>query len=64
MSFLQLVRREMHGSLQKLLIMSGIGGVSNASILAAINAGVQDTGSVESPACGRRHSFWSRSSCS
>ncbi len=49
MSFLQLVRREMHGSLQKLLIMSGIGGVSNASILAAINAGVQDTGSGGKP---------------
>ena len=42
MSFIQLVRREMHGSLPKLLLMSGIGGVSNASILAAINTGVQD----------------------
>jgi putative ATP-binding cassette transporter len=41
MSFLQLVRREMHGSLQKLMFMSGIGGVSNSAILAAINAGAQ-----------------------
>ena len=45
MSFLQLVRREMHGSMPKLLLMSGLGGISNASILAAINAGVQDTSS-------------------
>ena len=49
MSFLQLVRREMHGSLPKLLLMSGLGGVSNASILAAINSGVQDTGSGQKP---------------
>ena len=49
MSFLQLVRREMHGSLPKLLFMSGIGGVSNASILAAINAGVQDSDSGQKP---------------
>src|SRR6201997_1278278 len=43
MSFLQLVRREMHGSMPKLLFMSGIGGISNASILAAINSGVQES---------------------
>jgi cyclic peptide transporter len=49
MSFIQLVRREMHGSLPKLVIMSGVGGVSNASILAAINAGVQDAGSGQKP---------------
>jgi putative pyoverdin transport system ATP-binding/permease protein len=49
MSFLQLVRREMHGSLPKLLIMSGVGGVSNASILAAINSGVQDAGAGQKP---------------
>jgi len=49
MSFLQLVRREMHGSLPKLLLMSGLGGISNASILAAINSGVQDTGSGQKP---------------
>jgi putative pyoverdin transport system ATP-binding/permease protein len=49
MSFLQLVRREMHGSMPKLLFMSGVGGISNASILAAINAGVQDAGSGQKP---------------
>ncbi len=49
MSFFQLVRREMHGSLPKLVFMSGLGGVSNASILAAINAGVQDTAGGEKP---------------
>jgi putative pyoverdin transport system ATP-binding/permease protein len=49
MSFLQLVRREMHGSMPKLLFMSSIGGISNASILAAINSGVQDTGSGQKP---------------
>ena len=41
MSFLQLVRREMHGSLPKLLFMSGLGGISTAAILTAINAGMQ-----------------------
>jgi putative ATP-binding cassette transporter len=41
MSFLQLVRREMHGSLPKLLFMSGLGGVSTAAILGAINSGLQ-----------------------
>jgi putative pyoverdin transport system ATP-binding/permease protein len=49
MSFLQLVRREMHGSMPKLLFMSSIGGISNASILAAINTGVQDTSSGQKP---------------
>ena len=49
MSFLQLVRREMHGSMPKLLFMSGVGGISNASILAAINAGVQDASSGQKP---------------
>jgi putative ATP-binding cassette transporter len=41
MSFLKLVRREMQGSLKRLVIMSSLGGVSTASILAAINAGAQ-----------------------
>jgi putative ATP-binding cassette transporter len=41
MSFLQLVRREMHGSLPKLLFMSALGGISTATVLAAINAGMQ-----------------------
>ncbi|MFZ3308906.1 MAG: cyclic peptide export ABC transporter [Xanthobacteraceae bacterium] len=49
MSFFQLVRREMHGSVQKLVFMSGIGGVSNASILAAINSGMQDSDSGQKP---------------
>jgi putative ATP-binding cassette transporter len=49
MSFLQLVRREMHGSMPKLLFMSSVGGVSNASILAAINTGMQDTSSGQKP---------------
>jgi putative ATP-binding cassette transporter len=49
MSFLQLVRREMHGSMPKLLFMSSVGGISNASILAAINTGVQDTGGGHPP---------------
>lgn len=44
MSFLELVRREMHGSLPKLLFMSGLGGISTAAILAAINAGLQGRG--------------------
>ena len=38
MSFFQLVRREMQGSLDRLAVMSGLGGVSNAAILAAINS--------------------------
>jgi len=41
MSFLNLVRREMHGSLPKLAFMSGVGGVSTAAVLVAINAGLQ-----------------------
>src|SRR6516225_6908449 len=49
MSFLQLVRREMHGPMPKLLFMSSLGGISNASILAAINTGVQDTSSGQKP---------------
>ena len=41
MSFFLLVRREMQGSLPRLVVMSGLGGISNAAILAAINAGAQ-----------------------
>ena len=52
MSFIQLVRREMHGSLPKLVIMSGLGGISTAAILAAINAGMQ--GGDE----GQKTSLW------
>ena len=47
MSFFQLVRREMQGSLDRLAVMSGLGGISNAAILAAINAGAQAAGSGE-----------------
>jgi putative ATP-binding cassette transporter len=48
MSFLKLVRREMQGSLNRLAIVSGLGGVSTATILAAINSGAQaaDSGKV------------------
>ena len=49
MSFLQLVRREMHGSLPKLLSMSGLGGISTAAILAAINAGLQGSSGLWAP---------------
>jgi putative pyoverdin transport system ATP-binding/permease protein len=47
MSFFQLVRREMQGSLDRLAVMSGLGGISNAAILAAINAGAQAAGMGE-----------------
>lgn len=47
MSFLQLVRREMHGSLPRLVFMSGLGGISNAALLAAINAGAQNSSSSD-----------------
>ena len=49
MSFIDLVRREMHGSMPKLVFMSGFGGISNASILAAINTGVQDADDGQKP---------------
>src|SRR6516165_10844001 len=39
MSFFQLVRREIQGSLYRLVFMFGLGGISIVSILAAINAG-------------------------
>jgi putative ATP-binding cassette transporter len=41
MSFFQLFRREMQGSLPRLTLMSVLGGLSNAAILAAVNAGAQ-----------------------
>ncbi len=47
MSFFQLVRREMQGSLDRMVVMSGLGGISNAAILAAINAGAQRAGEGE-----------------
>ena len=48
MSFLQLVRREMRGSLRKLVFMAAVGGISSAAVLAAINAGAQAAGDSES----------------
>ena len=39
MSFIQLIRSEIEGSLPKLVIVSAVGGLSNAAILAAINSG-------------------------
>ena len=39
MSFIQLVTRDMHTSLRKVVFMSALGGMSNAAILAAINTG-------------------------
>lgn len=39
MSFIQLVTRDMRTSLRKVVVMSALGGVSNAAILAAINTG-------------------------
>jgi cyclic peptide transporter len=41
MSFFRLVRREMESSLERLVIIAGLGGISTASILAAVNAGAQ-----------------------
>ena len=52
MSFFQLVRSEMHGSLRKLLLVSSIGGISSAAILAAINAGAQAADE------GKKASLW------
>ena len=44
MTFFQLIHREMEGSLPRLVFMSGLGGISNAAILAAVNAGAQAAG--------------------
>src|SRR5690242_5606836 len=41
MPYLRLVRREMQSSLVRLAFMAALGGLSNAMILAAINAGAQ-----------------------
>jgi putative ATP-binding cassette transporter len=53
MTFLQLIRREIHGSLPKLIFVSAVGGVSNAAILTAINAATGDI--IE----GKNPSLWS-----
>src|ERR1700733_3842826 len=52
MSFFQLVRTERRGSLRKLLLMSSLGGISSAAILAAINAGAQAADQ------GKKASLW------
>ncbi len=52
MTFLELVRREMHGSMPKFLVMSALGGISTAAVLAAINSGIQSTGE------GHKTSLW------
>jgi putative ATP-binding cassette transporter len=44
MTFFELIHREMEGSLPRLVFMSGLGGISNAAILAAVNAGAQAAG--------------------
>ena len=49
MSFLQLVQREMQGSLPRLLFMSALGGISTAAVLASINAGVQSVNTGHKP---------------
>src|SRR5438270_736788 len=48
MSFFGLVRREMYGSLNRLVVISALGGISTAAILTAINSGAQaaDSGEV------------------
>jgi putative ATP-binding cassette transporter len=52
MSFLQLIRQEIQGSLPKLVLTSAIAGLSNAAILAAINAGTSEI------ADGKKPSLW------
>jgi putative ATP-binding cassette transporter len=54
MSFFQLVRREMEGSLGRLVFVSAMGGVSTTAIIGAINAGAQaaDNGEISLWAAG------------
>jgi putative pyoverdin transport system ATP-binding/permease protein len=52
MSFIQLVTRDMHTSLRKVVFMSALGGVSNAAILAAINTGAANADQ------GNKASLW------
>jgi putative ATP-binding cassette transporter len=49
MSFVQLVQREMQGSLPRLMFMSALGGISTAAVLASINAGVQSVNNGHKP---------------
>ena len=54
MSFLQLVRREMQGSLGRLVFVSAMGGLSTTAIIGAINAGAgaADKGEISLWAAG------------
>ena len=52
MSFIQLVTRDMHTSLRKVVFMSALGGMSNAAILAAINTGAANADQ------GQKASLW------
>ncbi len=52
MSFIQLVTKDMHTSLRKVVFMSALGGVSNAAILAAINTGAANADQ------GQKASLW------
>jgi putative pyoverdin transport system ATP-binding/permease protein len=49
MTFLELIRREMHSSLPRLVVMSGLGGISTAAILAAISAAAQNASRDQKP---------------
>jgi putative ATP-binding cassette transporter len=49
MTFLQLVRREMYGSLPRLVFMAALGGISTAALLAAINAAAQSVNNNQKP---------------
>jgi putative ATP-binding cassette transporter len=44
MHFFQLIRQEMRGSLQRLIVISSVAGASNAAALATINYGAQASG--------------------
>ena len=54
MSFFQLVRNEMQGSLGRLVFVSAMGGVSTTAIIGSINAGAQaaDRGEISVWAAG------------
>lgn len=53
MSFFRLNRREMYGSLDRLIVISALGGISTAAILTAINSGAQaaNKGNVSVRSC-------------
>lgn len=50
MTFIRLIRREMYGSLPRLVFMCGLAGISNATLLAAINAAAQAANDDKKPA--------------